>query len=132
MKMKKEHRVPLSARALELVKAQPAGDYIFHGDRTKSEPFSDMAMLSVLKRMGCSDVTVHGFRSTFRDWAAELTSYPHQMAEIALAHSVGSEVEKAYLRTDMMEKRRKLMSDWQRYCDTLKADAKVLPMKRKA
>jgi integrase len=81
-----------------------------------------------MKRTG---ITVHGFRSTFRDWAAECTSYPREMCEFALAHTLSSEVEAAYLRTDMLEKRRQLMKDWAKFCDTPKRSADVVPMNRR-
>jgi integrase len=73
-------------------------------------------MLNVLELMGRSDVTVHGFRSTFRDWAAERTNYPNHVVEMALAHAVGDKVEAAYRRGDLFEKRRRLMDEWVRYC----------------
>lgn len=132
MKAKQEHRVPLSPRAIELVKAQSGTEYVFHSERTPDQPFSDMALLAVLKRMGRDNVTVHGFRSTFRTWAAELTSYPFEMCEVALAHKVGTEVSQAYMRSDMMEKRRRLMRDWQRFCDTPTKGAKVTPIRKSA
>jgi integrase len=132
MKAKKEHRVPLSPRALELVKAQPKGGYLFHSDRAKDKAFSDAAMGAVLKRMKRTDITVHGFRSTFRDWAAECTSYPREMCEMALAHTLSSEVEAAYLRTDLFEKRRRLMRDWANYCSKPQGTAKVTPIRKSA
>ncbi len=76
-----------------------------------------MAMLSLLKRMGREDLTVHGFRSAFRDWAAETTNFPSEVAEMALAHAISDEVEAAYRRGDLFEKRRQLMNAWSRYCD---------------
>jgi integrase len=75
-----------------------------------------MAMLKILQPMGHSDVTVHGFRSTFRDWAAETTSYPNHVVEMALAHAIGDKVEAAYRRGDLFIKRRRLMEDWAKYC----------------
>ncbi len=131
MKGKVEHRVPLSPRALELVK-DGGREYVFHSERTPGQQFSDMALLAVLKRMGRDDVTVHGFRSTFRTWAAERTSYPHEMCEVALAHRVGTEVSRAYQRSDMMEKRRRLMRDWERHCNTPTDGAKVTPIRKSA
>jgi integrase len=77
-----------------------------------------MVLLTLLKRMGRSDITAHGFRSTFRDWAAECTSFPGEVAEAALAHAVGDKVEAAYRRGDLFEKRRQLMSAWARHCTT--------------
>ena len=104
MKAGKEHRVPLPARAVAILEALPReGDYVFLGARS-DKPLSNMAMLELVRGMR-RDTTVHGFRSTFRDWAAETTAYPHEMCEIALAHTVGNKVEAAYRRGDMMEKR---------------------------
>ena len=131
MKAGKEHRVPLSRRAVEIIKAQPEGDYIFAG-RFKGASLSNMAMLEVVRGMGRKDLTVHGFRSTFRDWAAEQTSYPHEMQEIALAHIQDDKTVAAYLRTDMMEKRRRLMEDWAGYCNAPKAAADVTPIRKSA
>jgi integrase len=134
MKAKKEHRVPLSSRAVEIVreriKADPEGKYLFPNSRN-GKPLSDMALTAVLRRMKRDGVTVHGFRSTFRVWAAECTSYPREMCEFALAHKLPDKVEAAYLRTDMLERRRQLMSDWAKFCNTPKPAGKVLPMKRK-
>ena len=90
-----------------------------------------MALTAVLRRMKRNGITVHGFRSTFRDWAAEKTNYPREMCEFALAHTLPSEVEAAYWRSDMLEKRRQLMKDWAKYCDTPKPAGNVLPMRRK-
>jgi integrase len=75
-----------------------------------------MAMLQTLRRMGHGDVTVHGFRSTFRDWAGEMTAYPNHVVEMALSHAIGDKVEAAYRRGDLFEKRRRLMEEWARYC----------------
>ena len=118
MKAKREHRVPLSAPAismLEQMKLIIAGDYIFPGQKA-GKPFSNMALLMTLRRMGREDLTAHGFRSTFRDWCSETTAYPSEVAEMALAHSVGSKVEAAYRRGDLFEKRRQLMDDWAGFC----------------
>lgn len=118
MKAGKEHRVPLSARAIEILKSLPReddSDFVFIGDR-KGKPLSNMALLMTLRRMGRDDVTVHGFRSTFRDWAAEQTAYPNELVEMALAHTISDKTEAAYRRGDMVEKRRRLMQDWTDYC----------------
>ena len=118
MKAKREHRVPLSAPAismLEQMKLIIAGDYIFPGQKA-GKPFSNMALPMTLRRMGREDLTAHGFRSTFRDWCSETTAYPSEVAEMALAHSVGSKVEAAYRRGDLFEKRRQLMDDWAGFC----------------
>jgi integrase len=81
-----------------------------------SKPLSNMSMLMTLRRMGRYDITTHGFRSTFRDWAAETTNAPREVAEMALAHVIPSKVEAAYRRGDLLEKRRELMNDWAEYC----------------
>jgi integrase len=115
MKAGKEHRVPLSDRAMTILKTLPrGGDQIFLG-ATKDRPLSNMAMLELVRGMR-EGLTVHGFRSTFRDWAAEQTSYPHELCEIALADAVGNKVEAAYRRGDMMEKRQRLMAEWAAFC----------------
>lgn len=128
----KEHRAPLAPRALEIAKAQMAGEppYLFPGQKD-GEPLSNMAMLELLKRMGREDLTVHGFRSTFKDWAAECTSYANEVSEMALAHAIGDKVEAAYRRGDLFEKRRRLMIDWANYCNTAKTGAKVMPLARR-
>jgi integrase len=116
MKAKREHRVPLSRRGMEIIERLPRdGDYLFPGD-PKDRPLSNRAMLRMLDRLKRADVTVHGFRSTFRDWAAESTAYPNHVVEMALAHTVGDKVEAAYRRGDLFEKRRRLMEDWAKYC----------------
>ena len=118
MKAGKEHRVPLSDAAMKILTgmiAFQAGVFVFPGGRAK-KPLSNMAMLSVLKRMERSDLTVHGFRSTFRDWVAETTTFPRELAEKALAHTLRSEVEAAYQRGDMLAKRARMMQTWASYC----------------
>jgi integrase len=89
-----------------------------------------MAMLELLRRMGRDDLTVHGFRSTFRDWAAECTAYPREVCEMALAHAIGSKVEAAYRRGDLFEKRRKLMSEWANHCERTKGLGEVSPIRK--
>jgi integrase len=119
MKAGKEHRVPLSERAVELLFALPReGEFVFMGGRA-GKPLSNMAMLELTRGMlpGLGYVP-HGFRSTFRDWAAECTSYPSEVVEMALAHAIESKVEAAYRRGDLFEKRRRLMADWASYCST--------------
>jgi integrase len=116
MKAGKEHTVPLSESALELLKALPRmadSRYVFPAPR--GGQLSDMTVSAVTKRMGVEAVP-HGFRSTFRDWCAECTNYPHEVAEMALAHAIPSAVERAYRRGDLLEKRRQLMADWDRFC----------------
>ena len=88
-----------------------------------------MAMTMLLKRMGQTEITVHGFRSTFRDWASEQTSFPHEVCEMALAHAIGNKAEAAYRRGDLFEKRRKLMDAWAAFCEP-QAGAKVVPFNR--
>ena len=118
----KRHRVPLTGRSLEILRALPCeADFVFPGGR-KGVPISNMAMAEVLKRMGRLGITVHGFRSTFRDWAAERTSYPNHVVEMALAHVVGNKVEAAYRRGDLFAKRARLMADWAKYCVTSPMD----------
>ncbi|WP_332262250.1 tyrosine-type recombinase/integrase [Paraburkholderia sp. SOS3] len=114
MKMRKEHRVPLSARAVELIKVQETlreGDYLFPGAKY-GKSLSNMAMLELLKRMGSHHFTVHGFRSTFRDWAGETTNAPREVCEAALAHGLKDKAEAAYARGDLFEKRITLMQQW--------------------
>lgn len=120
MKAGREHRVPLSDRAMAILKEvkpnQISGDiFVFQGNRLGS-PLSNMAFLMLLRRMKRDDLTVHGFRSTFRDWAAEHTNFANEVAELALAHTIGNKVEAAYRRGDMFEKRRALMDAWAKAC----------------
>jgi integrase len=119
-----EHRIPLFAPALTIVKymkAVPVPDgekpleFVFPGGK-EGKGLSNGAMLALLRRMKRTDITVHGFRSTVRDWAAEKTNYPREVAEMTLAHAVRDKVEAAYRRGDLFEKRWLLMADWARYC----------------
>jgi integrase len=115
MKVGKEHRVPLSPRAVEIVRELPRdGDYVFSGGRA-GKPLSNMALLELMRGMR-PEFVPHGFRSTFRDWAAERTNHPSEVVEQALAHAIESKVEAAYRRGDLFEKRRQLMADWASYC----------------
>jgi integrase len=117
MKAKREHRVPLAPRAIEILKEMRAHDlptYVFPS-LPNDKPLSNMALLMTLRRMKV-DVTAHGFRSTFRDWAAERTNFPRETAEAALAHTLKDKVEAAYRRGDLFEKRRKLMAEWAKFC----------------
>jgi integrase len=117
MKAGKEHRVPLSPAALRILEdmqARRESAFVFPGERRAG--LSDMSMLMLLRRMGCESLTVHGFRSSFRDWAAEKTNFPGEVVEMALAHAVGSKVEAAYRRGDLFDKRRKLMDAWASFC----------------
>jgi integrase len=117
MKAREEHRVPLVPAAVDLLKTVyeiRTGEFIFFGQKAK-RPLSNMAMEMLLRRMKI-EVTVHGFRSSFRDWAGDATNFPRDVAEAALAHTVGNKVEAAYRRSDALEKRRKMMQAWASYC----------------
>jgi integrase len=130
MKAGREHRVPLSAAAvaiLEEMKRICESDFVFPGGK-RGKPLSNMAMLAVLKRMERADLTTHGFRSSFRDWAAERTNFPRDVAEMALAHTIGDKVEAAYRRGDLFQKRRQLMDGWARFCETTRPQAEVVPI----
>jgi len=118
MKAGRPHRVPLSQAAVELLEALQRiedSDLVFLGAR-HNRPISDMTLTAALRRMERGDLTAHGFRSSFRDWAAEVTHYPSEMAEMALAHTVTNKVEAAYRRGDLFEKRRQMMEDWSAWC----------------
>lgn len=130
MKAGKEHRVPLSPRAVEILKSAQGlrKEWLFPA--TKGGKMSGMAMTMLLRRMKV-DVTVHGFRSGFRDWSAECTGYAHEVAEMALAHTIENKVERAYRRGDLFDKRRRLMDDWATYCATIPAaGANVTPIRK--
>lgn len=130
MKAGKEHRVPLSPRAIAILKALPrmAGNkHVFPA--AQGGALSDMALSQVMRRMAVEAVP-HGFRSTFRDWASERTSYPREVAEMALAHAIDSKVEAAYRRGDLFAKRVRMMADWARFIDAKPATGKnVVPIK---
>jgi integrase len=124
MKGKREHRVPLSDAAMQVVEQAltlSTGDYLFAGAR-RGRPLSNMAMEMLLRRMEIEDATVHGMRSSFRDWAGDETHFPREVIEAALAHAVGDKAEQAYRRSDALEKRRKLMDAWASYCSSAPAD----------
>jgi integrase len=132
MKAGREHRVPLSAPAVDVLKRMREvrqNDHIFPGERQAS--LSNMALLMLLRRMDQADLTAHGFRSTFRTWAAECTRYPREIAEAALAHIIGDATEQAYQRGDVVEKRRKLMDAWATYCTKLARTGAVIDLKTK-
>lgn len=133
MKAKKEHRVPLSAAAIKLLQSLPRfkdTDLLFPG--VKGKPLSDMSIAAVMRRMGLEYVP-HGLRSTFRDWVAECTAYPRELAERALAHTLTNAVEAAYQRSDVLEKRRAMMQDWAKFLVTPWAECgRVVALKRKA
>ena len=136
-KFRKEgFRVPLSARAVEIVREMEKiklSDYVFPG-QAANKPFSNMALLVLLKRMNSvaaekwvdpadkRPITAHGFRATFRTWAEEATGFPHAVIEEAMGHKVGGQVERAYRRTDVLEKRRELMTEWARYCEPVSGE----------
>lgn len=118
MKARREHKVPLPTQAVAMLRETPRIDsspYVFPGQQPE-KPLSQMAMAMLLRRMKRHDLTVHGFRSSFRDWAAEETSFPNMVAEMALAHTVENAVEAAYRRGDLLAKRRELMQEWGDYC----------------
>lgn len=128
MKAGREHRIPLSGPTLVLLKKllplrrREEGDWLFPGNR-KGRPLSNMSMEMLLRRMKRDDITVHGMRSTFRDWVAEATNHAREVAEMALAHTLSDKVEAAYRRGDLMEKRRRLMEEWGAFCDGAGAEA---------
>jgi len=128
-KAKREHRVPLSSAVVTLLKALPTfggAGLVFEGVR-EGRPLSNMAMLMLLERMKRDDLTTHGFRSTFRDWAAECTAFPNEVAEMALAHAIRNKTESAYRRGDLLDKRRELMQAWADYIDQ-QSGANVIPL----
>lgn len=141
MKAKREHQVPLSDAALALLESMPKDsddDVVFAG--TKGQPLSDMSLTAVIRRMNGDEkpvwadvngegITVHGFRSTFRMWAAETTNYPREVAEHALAHQLPDAVERAYQRGSQFAKRAALMAEWAVYCATVPTDAVVKPIR---
>jgi integrase len=131
MKARREHRVPLSSAAIGVLKQAQGkhGESIFPGP-SDATPLSNMAFLMLLRRMQRDDVTAHGMRSAFRDWAAECTNYSSEVCEMALAHVVQNATEAAYRRGDLFEKRRKLMDAWASFCEP-RTSAKVVPIKRK-
>jgi integrase len=131
MKAGREHRVPLSKCALKIINTMVAlrnSDFVFNGQKP-GKPLSTMALEMVLRRMEFMGVTVHGFRSAFRDWAAECTNFPNEVCEAALAHVIRNKAEAAYRRGDLLDKRRELMEVWGAYC-TAPAVVKVVPFRR--
>ena len=135
MKAGKEHRVPLCDRAVaifeKLAEAKADDALVFPGQR-RGKPLSNMAMAMVMRRMGVESLTVHGFRSAFRDWAGNETSFPREVAEQCLAHAIGDETERAYRRADALEKRRALMTAWANYIKPKTAGSNVVPLARVA
>jgi len=135
MKAQKEHRVPLSDEAMKIIKEmepfkRQTDDLIFPG-LAHAKPINEASLLKIVKQHD-QTLTVHGFRSSFRDWCAEQTSYPREVAEAALAHTLKDKTEAAYLRGDMFEKRRKLMGSWADYCLKDKSSAEVVPINKAA
>ncbi|MDH6150519.1 MULTISPECIES: tyrosine-type recombinase/integrase [Paraburkholderia] len=133
MKAKKEHRVPLSSAAVKLIKSierKDGADLVFPSPRAGGA-LSDMSLLAIMRRQGLK-ATPHGFRSTFRDWAGEYTNYPRELAEVALAHIKGDATEAAYWRGDVLEKRRRLMTDWAEFCATIITAGDVIPIHEQA
>jgi integrase len=128
IKSGKEHRVPLPERAVEILREMKrfGGALVFPGRRGRQ--LGEHALVQLLKRMGHGAITAHGFRSSFRDWAAERTSYPREVAEMALAHTVGDQVERAYRRGDLFEKRRHLMDEWSKFCASPPSSGEVVPI----
>ena len=132
MKAGREHRVPLSQRALTILKVMREhrdGDFVFPSARHLDKSLAVRTLWRLIRGMQIRDATVHGFRSAFRDWAAECTNFPSEVCEAALAHSVANKVEAAYRRGDLFEKRRKLMEAWAIYCVAPKA-GKVVAFRR--
>lgn len=130
MKAGREHRVPLSPRAVEIIEEMSEfreSDFVFPGGRT-GRPMSGAAFERLLTRMAVTDATPHGFRSTFRDWAGEVSAFPRELAEAALAHAVGDATERAYARGDALDKRRKMMTGWAAFCSPAKGN--VTPFRK--
>jgi integrase len=139
MKNGREHRVPLSDRAVAILgdlEHMPDNPHVFPGIK-RGKGLSPRALITTLERMqdGVTEsVTVHGFRSSFRTWAAERTNYPRELCEVALAHTVGDETERAYQRGDLLDKRRRLMDQWSAFCRSKprSKSGNVLPLRRVA
>ncbi|MCP4934087.1 MAG: integrase arm-type DNA-binding domain-containing protein [bacterium] len=134
MKTKREHRVPLSDTAMAIIHALPrikGNPYLFPGAQ-HNRPLSNMALLQLMRGMGYGvsgnrgDYVPHGFRSSFRDWSGEVSSFPRDVAEMALAHTIENKVEAAYRRGDLFDKRRKMMQEWADYLDKLKVGAEII------
>jgi integrase len=126
------HRVPLSNRAITILKKVvelKVGEFVFPGQKS-GKPLSNMSMEMVLRRMNIEGVTVHGFRSSFRDWAGNATNFPREVTETALAHVIGDKAEQAYRRSDALDKRRKLMDAWAAFCEP-RGLAMVVPLTRR-
>ena len=132
MKAAREHRVPLSERALAILEKlgdAMTGDYVFPSPRGR-KPLSHVSMAKVMRRLQIDGATVHGFRSAFRDWAGNETHFPREVAEAALAHVIGDKAEQAYRRGDALEKRRALMEAWANHCEP-KPCSNVVPLSKR-
>jgi integrase len=131
MKAGREHTIPMSDRVVEILEGLPhIGDYVFPG-AVEGKPLSDMALLQLLRGMDANGYRVHGFRSTFRDWAGERTNYDREVVEHALAHKLPDKVEAAYRRGTAAEKRARLMRAWSQFCeaDSSETSAKVTSLR---
>lgn len=135
MKSGREHRVPLSARAVSILREMEAirtNDFVFPGEK-RAGSFDKECLRFLLRRLGHGDCTVHGFRSSFRTWAGEATAFPHEVLEQALAHTIPSAVERSYQRGDLFEKRRRLMEAWEKFCsEPTVASGEVVPLREAA
>jgi len=135
MKMRQAFEIPLAPQVVELLQTMTRTDgtpHLFPGLGRKAAVMGDRALLTLLERLNLASVTVHGFRSTFRDWANERTHYPREVCELALAHDERTQTEAAYSRSDLLEKRRALMGDWARYCTTPPAENVIQAAFRRA
>jgi integrase len=131
MKEKREHRVPLTERACAILRDLPReGEFVFIGAR-KNKPLGKNIFLWLISEMGHEEITVHGFRSSFRDWAGETTAFPADICEVALSHKLGGQVQTAYQRGDLLEKRRKLMDGWASFVRSPQRGASVTPIRGK-
>ena len=132
IKAGKAHKIPLSSEAVKLLKALPKfpeSPYVFPAAR--GGQLSDMALTAVLKRLQV-DATVHGFRSTFKDWARSCTAYPDEVSELALAHVNSDATRSAYARDELLPQRTRMMKDWAKFCGTVKKPGKVVPIRKRA
>jgi integrase len=133
MKSGREHRVPLSERALAILEKLgdvKTSEYVFPSPRGR-KPLSHVSMAKVMRRLQINRATIHGFRSAFRDWAGNETHYPRELAEAALAHVIGDKAEQAYRRSDALEKRRALMEAWAAHCEPKDA-GNIIALKTRA
>ena len=134
MKARKEHIIPLCNEAVSIIKSLPrmAGNELLFFNAKSGKPFSDVVFKKLMERMGRTGFTTHGFRSTFRDWAAEQTSFPREVIESALAHQLKDKAEVAYFRSNLLDKRRELMSVWADYTKMPKIEnAKIIKLNSK-